>query len=126
MGKKNNHFPNSRYNTVDYEEDQLDQEEDLASDLEIQDNGEESEEIEEINLVDELNAHTEKIQKEFTALLAKKGATHNWLETLSLTHQNAISDNLNIDDDIKRELEFYNLTTENVMRGLMKLKEVIY
>ena len=125
MGKKNNHFPNSRYNTVDYEEDQLDQEEDLASDLEIQDNGEESEEIKEINLVDELNAHTEKIQKEFTNLLAKKGATNNWLETLSLTHPNSINENLNIDDDIKRELEFYNLTTENVMRGLMKLKEVL-
>jgi len=126
MGKKNNHFPNSRYNNINDEEEELEDEEDLGSDLEIQDNEEDQEEsVEEINFVEELNQHAEKIRKEFKNLLAKKGGNpNNWLETLTLTHENAIDENINIDDDIKRELAFYNITTENVMRGLMKLKEV--
>jgi hypothetical protein len=121
MGKKFNHFPNSRYNDED------DLEEDVPSDLEIQDDEQivEEEEKEEINLIEDLNFHTEKIKKEYRHLLAKKGGNpDNWLETLTLTHEAPIDENLNIDDDIKRELEFYNVTTQNVMRGLIKLKEV--
>jgi hypothetical protein len=129
MGKKHNHYPSSRYNTQNEDEDEeleIDDEEDILSDMEIQDGDQEEESIEEINLVEELNAHAEKIRNEFKNLLAKKGGNPgNWLESLTLTHPRPIDEELNIDDDIKRELAFYNITTQNVMQGLLKLKDVI-
>jgi hypothetical protein len=128
MGKKHNHFPNSRYNAPDLDDDdelELDDEEDLPSDLEAQDGDAEDEEVEEINIVEDLNFHTEKIRTEFKNLLAKKGGnSNNWLESLTITHPDEIDVDLNLDDDIKRELEFYNVTTQNVMRGLLLLKQV--
>jgi len=48
-----------------------------------------------------------KIKKEFVQLISKKGGnSKNWLETLNIVHEEAIDPNLNIDDDIKRELVF--------------------
>lgn len=136
MGKKNKKFTISKYQENDSEEENnIDEDLPSGSDLEFQDyddnaNDEENEEDEvekneEIILVDELNAHSEKIKKEFGSLMAKRGGNANdWLETLVITNAATIDKNLNIDDDIKRELSFYNMTNENVVKGILKLKEV--
>jgi len=121
MGKEFKHFPNINKYTDEKEVE----EEDLPSDLEIQDEKYIDQTAEEINLVEELKKHTEKIRKEYATLLSKKGGNpNNWLETLTLTSDNIFDEELNIDDDMKRELAFYNMTTENVVKGILKLKEV--
>ena len=125
MGKKIIKQNYKRDDVQDEDEDLeiSDDDEEMLSDMEMQGEGEEK--AEEINFVDLLNEHTEKIKTEFSALLAKKGGSaSNWLETLNLTCDTAIDPNLNIDDDIKRELIFYNMTTANVMKGIEKLREV--
>ena len=126
MGKKNiKKIQKANQPTLEVDsEEEMEVEEDNLSDLEMN-NEEDDDAQEEINLVDELNTHTNKIKQEFAKLLQKKGANPNsWLETLTLTHDNAIDPNLNIDDDIRRELVFYNITNNNVMKGIEKLREV--
>lgn len=143
MGKKSKKFTNSEYDPeeLEFDDDGDNQEEvepiragiendddddDNPSDLEVQQDDMEidEEEREEINLVEELEEHEKKIKKEFKILMSKRGGdSNNWLETMTLTTNNIIDTNLNIDDDIKRELAFYNMTTQNVIPGLLKLKE---
>jgi len=38
--------------------------------------------------------------------------------------QSSIPQNLNPDDDIKRELIFYNIAKENAIQGMIKLKQL--
>jgi hypothetical protein len=130
MGKKYTGFPNSRYNVInndvqeeEEDDDEEDEDDDVNSDMEMRDDRD-VDEVEEINIVEDLNKHTEKIQKEYAGLLAKKGGKPSWLETLTLTGDVNFDEDLNIDDDIKRELAFYNTTTENVVKGILKLREV--
>jgi rRNA-processing protein EBP2 len=47
-----------------------------------------------------------------------------WLETPVLVCSEAIDKSLNPDDDIKRELNFYNFTMENAVKAIIKLKEL--
>lgn len=97
------------------------EEEDL-SDLEI-DNQEGIDESE-ANLINEEEAlinHQKKIQEDFHKLMKSKEVS--WLETMDLISDSPVDKNLNVDDDIRRELIFYNLTLQNAVRGIIKLKE---
>lgn len=113
---------------IDNDDDLVgEEEEEELSDLEAynDDADQDAESIEEINHVEELNELTANIKVEFAKLMARKGGNpNNWMETMTIVNPKEIDENLNIDDDIKRELYFYNMTNENVIQGIMKLREV--
>lgn len=90
------------------------------SDLEM-DNEEELAVENLINEKDALLNHHARIKQDFAKLMKTKDIP--WIETMDLTADQAIDKNLNVDDDIKRELIFYNLTLANTIKGIVKLKE---
>jgi rRNA-processing protein EBP2 len=100
-------------------EEILPNEEEQLSDLEIDDHEKVLEE--EINDVDTLETITGRIKDDFYKLMKSKNV--DWLETMDLTSDQKISTDFNIDDDIRRELIFYNITLHNAARGINKLKE---
>ena len=95
------------------------QEDDELSDLEIDDQEKVLEE--EINDVETLDTRTAKIKEDFQKLM--KSQNIDWLETMEITSDQAVNPDLNIDDDIRRELIFYNITLKNTARGINKLRE---
>jgi len=97
-------------------------EEDNLSDLEI-DNVDvnDDDHLQFINDVETLENHVLKIKNDFIKILKSKEVP--WIETLDLSADQAVDKNLNVDDDIKRELIFYNLTLNNSVKGIVKLRE---
>jgi rRNA-processing protein EBP2 len=100
-------------------EEQQPHEEDQLSDLEIE-NGDNQVE-EEINDVETLDKITARMKDDFHKIMKTKDV--NWLETMDITSDQAISPELNVDDDIRRELIFYNISLKNAAKGINKLKE---
>ncbi len=96
------------------------EEEEELSDLEI-DAELEKPEIQ-INEVERLETLTKNIQNEFVKQYSTKGKNPSWMETLLVTNPEQIDQTLNLDDDIKRELIFYNMTHHNTIEALKKLK----
>ena len=90
------------------------------SDLEVDINDEEEKEIL-INETEALNNHEIRLKEDFYKLMKTKDI--HWLETMDLVADQSIDKNLDVDDDIKRELIFYNLTLKNAVNGIIKLKE---
>ena len=76
-----------------------------------------------INEVERLETLTKNIQNEFVKQYTTKGKNPSWLETLLVTNPEQIDQTLNVDDDIKRELIFYNMTHQNTIEALKKLKD---
>jgi rRNA-processing protein EBP2 len=99
----------------------VENEEDDLSDYEI-DNLEENQE-QEINDTDGLEKHLKRIKEEFNTLMKTKGKQVDWIETMDITSEIAVDPNLNLDDDMKRDLIFYNITLQNAAAGINKLKE---
>jgi rRNA-processing protein EBP2 len=100
-------------------EEQEAREEEELSDLEIDETDKVAEV--EINDVDTLNTMTARIKEDFHKIMKTKDL--NWLETMDLTSDQKVNPELNIDDDIRRELIFYNITLKNTAIGINKLKE---
>jgi hypothetical protein len=98
------------------------EEDEELSDLEM-DTGE-NEEVEAINETERLLHLRDKIKEDFTKQYKAKGKNPSWLETLTETSTEQINPNLDIDDDIKRELIFYNISIGNTMKVLRELKNV--
>ncbi len=97
------------------------EEEDL-SDLEVDLQNENS--VPTVNDKEQLDSACNRIKQEFNKLLKVKNNEHiNWIETMDVTANDRIDEDLNVDDDIKRELIFYNLTVVNAATGISKLKE---
>lgn len=107
-----------KFRKIDREEILPNEEEDL-SDLEIDDHEKVLEE--EINDKETLEAITARIREDFHKLMKTKEV--DWLETMDLTSDQKISPDFNVDDDIRRELIFYNITLQNAAKGINKLKE---
>ena len=82
----------------------------------------ENEEI--INLTNELEEKKNLIINDFLKFFSQKGKKVSWLENLTIISDDEIDQNLNPDDDIKRELFFYNLAKKNAINGLIKLKKL--
>jgi rRNA-processing protein EBP2 len=99
--------------------DDLNNEEEELSDLEIDNQDKVLEE--EINDVEALEAITARMKDDFHKIMKSKDI--DWLETMHLTADQAINPDLNIDDDIRRELIFYNISLKNAAKGINKLKE---
>lgn len=104
---------------------QIEEKEDSESDLELEEEYENEEivEIEYPNDEEKLNEFTNKIKEEFNRYFTSKGKNPNWLETMTITGDVALPEDLDIDDDIKRELYFYNISHKNTIQGIIKLKE---
>ena len=75
----------------------------------------------EINLIDELNKKNETIKEEFKRLYKNKQIS--WLETLDVTSDTPMDQDLNVEDDIKCELNIYNITKENAIKAIKLLKK---
>jgi len=75
-----------------------------------------------VNNIEALEELASSLKKDFTNHL-KGIKSNNWLEKLTVTANEGIDENLNVDDDIKRELVFYNLTLLNSKDGVAKLKQ---
>ena len=67
-----------------------------------------------------MNQKKKKIQFQ-----SQKGKKVSWLENLTIISDDEIVQNLNPDDNIKRELLFFqNLEKQNPINGLIKLKKL--
>jgi rRNA-processing protein EBP2 len=77
-----------------------------------------------INLVDEINEKINSIKNDIQKFYDTKNKKIDWLEFPVEISQSQIPQNLNPDDDIKRELIFYNIAKENAIQGMIKLKQL--
>ena len=84
----------------------------------------EEESIESINLVDELREKLNSIKSDVQKFYDSKNKKINWLEFPVEVSSNEIPEYLNPDDDIKRELIFYNIAKENAIKGMIELKKL--
>ena len=77
-----------------------------------------------INLVDEINEKMNSIKNDIQKFYDAKNKKIDWLEFPVEISQSSIPQNINPDDDIKRELIFYNIAKENAIQGMIKLKQL--
>ena len=125
MGKKTKSFQKEKkkYTNSNNEREEEDlKEELLIMEEEEKEKGIENEEI--INLTNELEEKKNSILNDFLKFFSQKGKKVSWLENLTIISDDEIDQNLNPDDDIKRELFFYNLAKQNAINGLIKLKKL--
>lgn len=127
MGKKAKQLQKGKKNYNNYNNER--EEENLKEELLIMEEEEkekdkdfENEEI--INLTNELEEKKNLIINDFLKFFSQKGKKVSWLENLTIISDDEIDQNLNPDDDIKRELFFYNLAKKNAINGLIKLKKL--
>ena len=84
----------------------------------------EEESIESINLIDELTEKLNSIKSDVQKFYDRKNKKINWLEFPVEVSSTEIPEYLNPDDDIKRELIFYNIAKENAIKGMIELKKL--
>ena len=81
-------------------------------------------EIPSINLEEELTEKLNLIKNDIQKLYDAKNKKIDFLEFPINISQSEIPSNLNPDDDIKRELIFYNIAKENAIQGMVQLKKL--
>ena len=84
----------------------------------------EEDSIESINLIDELAEKFNSIQSDVQKLYDSKNRKITWLEFPIEISSTEIPEYLNPDDDIKRELIFYNIAKENAIKEMIELKKL--
>ena len=82
------------------------------------------EETPSINLVEEISEKINTIKNDIQKFYDAKNKKIDWLEFPVNISKSQIPRNLNPDDDIKRELIFYNIAKENAIQGMIKLKQL--
>ena len=97
-------------------EKQLENEEEEGQDTES--------EIPSINLENELTEKLNSIKNDIQKFYDAKNKKIDFLEFPINISQSEIPPNLNPDDDIKRELIFYNIAKENAIQGMIQLKKL--
>ena len=97
-------------------EKQLENEEEEGQDTES--------EIPSINLENELTEKLNSIKNDIQKYYDAKNKKIDFLEFPINISQSEIPPNLNPDDDIKRELIFYNIAKENAIQGMIQLKKL--
>lgn len=107
-------------------EETLMQKENLLSNSEnINENSSNNEHsIEEINCTQEIKDKFSFIKEDINKFYTKNNAEISWLDYPYIVSDTSLPSNLNIDDDIKRELFFYNIAKENAITGLNSLKNI--
>ena len=91
---------------------------------EEEDNNNSEEETPSINLVEEISEKINTIKNDIQKFYDAKNKKIDWLEFPVNISKSQIPRNLNPDDDIKRELIFYNIAKENAIQGMIKLKQL--
>ena len=81
-------------------------------------------EVPSINLVEEITEKLNSIKNDIQRFYDAKNKKIDWLEFPVNISQSSIPENLNPDDDIKRELIFYNIAKENAIQGMIQLKKL--
>ena len=81
-------------------------------------------EIPSINLENELTEKLNSIKNDIQKFYDAKNKKIDFLEFPINISQSEIPPNLNPDDDIKRELIFYNIAKENAIQGMIQLKKL--
>ena len=81
-------------------------------------------EIPSINLESELTEKLNSIKNDIQKFYDAKNKKIDFLEYPINISQSEIPQNLNPDDDIKRELIFYNIAKENAIQGMIQLKKL--
>ena len=81
-------------------------------------------EVPSINLVEEISEKINSIKNDIQKYYTVKNKNIDWLEFPVSISESAIPQNLNPDDDIKRELIFYNIAKENAIKGMIQLKQL--
>jgi len=107
---------NENNNIITSKEEEEEKEEDLDD--------EEEDSIESINIIEELNEKLNTIKSDVQKFYQNKGKKITWLEFPVQTSETEIPEYLNPDDDIKRELIFYNIAKENAIKGMIELKKL--
>ena len=113
---------NENNNIISANKDKEEDEKELEQDQEEFSYEEES--IESINLVDELTEKLNSIKSDVQKFYDSKNKKINWLEFPVEVSSTEIPEFLNPDDDIKRELIFYNIAKENAIKGMIELKKL--
>ena len=81
-------------------------------------------EIPTINLIEDISEKINSIKNDIQRFYDAKNKKIDWLEFPVNISQSSIPKNLNPDDDIKRELIFYNIAKENAIQGMIQLKKL--
>ena len=81
-------------------------------------------EVPSINLVEEISEKINSIKNDIQKYYTVKNKNIDWLEFPVNISESKIPPNLNPDDDIKRELIFYNIAKENAIKGMIQLKQL--
>ena len=81
-------------------------------------------EVPSINLVQEISEKINSIKNDIQKYYTVKNKNIDWLEFPVNISESKIPPNLNPDDDIKRELIFYNIAKENAIKGMIQLKQL--
>ena len=89
-----------------------------------EENSYEEDSIESINIIEELTEKLNTIKSDVQKFYENKGKKITWLEFPVETSTTEIPEYLNPDDDIKRELIFYNIAKENAIKGMIELKKL--
>jgi len=113
---------NESNNIINTNKDKEEDEKELEQDQEEISYDDES--IESINLVDELQEKLNSIKSDVQKFYDSKNKKINWLEFPVEVSSTEIPEYLNPDDDIKRELIFYNIAKENAIKGMIELKKL--
>jgi len=115
---KTNITPEENVNIItnyeDQEENPLNNDNDNDSELEIPS----------INMEPELSEKLNSIKNDIQKFYDAKNKKIDFLEFPINISESSIPQNLNPDDDIKRELIFYNIAKENAIKGMIKLKQL--
>ena len=123
--KKNNKsklIPKDNNNIITTKEPKL--ENSKNQDEEGEYSNEEEDSIESINIIEELNEKLNSIKSDVQKFYDNKGKKITWLEFPTEVSTTEIPEYLNPDDDIKRELVFYNIAKENAIKGMIELKKL--
>ena len=81
-------------------------------------------EVPTINLIEDISEKINSIKNDIQRFYDAKNKKIDWLEFPVNISQSSIPENLNPDDDIKRELIFYNIAKENAIQGMIQLKKL--
>lgn len=116
---------NKSENILHYKNDVNSEKKDSNEEEEDEDEEEEDEEEEiPVRIYENDKAALTELKNKIESKFNEKFKPHElFLERMTVTSDNIIDKKMNINDDIKRELVFYNLSFEGAVKGINKLKQ---
>ena len=116
--KKNLEQNNKNENIITQKEEEMKETDNMSEDYE------DDYSVESINIKEELEEKLNSIKTDVQKYYEAKNKKMTWLEFPVEISTTPIPEYLNPDDDIKRELIFYNIAKENAIKGMIELKKL--